>query len=82
MRMAQEIDENIEGGGREGRLAGQAEGLDMGVVAIDVVTMMVVSAEIWVFRWIVLRMPVLREAHELPSREPEKPVHPPIAASF
>jgi len=33
-----------------------------------IVTLMVVFAEIWVFRWIVLRMPVLREAHELPSR--------------
>ena len=33
-----------------------------------VVTLMVVFSEIWVFRWIVLRMPVLREAHELPSR--------------
>jgi hypothetical protein len=32
-----------------------------------VVTLTVVFAEIWVFRWIVLRMPVLREAHELPS---------------
>ena len=33
-----------------------------------VVTLMVVFGEIWVFRWIVLRMPVLREAHELPNR--------------
>jgi Ni/Fe-hydrogenase subunit HybB-like protein len=33
-----------------------------------VVTLMVVFGEIWVFRWIVLRMPVLREAHELPAR--------------
>jgi len=31
-----------------------------------VVTLMVVFTEIWVFRWIVLRLPVLREAHELP----------------
>lgn len=31
-----------------------------------VVTLTVVFTEIWVFRWIVLRMPVLREAHELP----------------
>ncbi len=29
-----------------------------------VVTLMVIFAEIWVFRWIVLRMPVMREAHE------------------
>ena len=47
-----------------------------------VVTMMVVSAEIWVFRWIVLRMPVLREAHELPSEKQEKTVRPPVAASL
>ncbi|MCP4201473.1 MAG: Ni/Fe-hydrogenase cytochrome b subunit [bacterium] len=33
-----------------------------------VVTLMVVFTEIWVFRWIVLRMPVLREAHELPAQ--------------
>jgi len=33
-----------------------------------VVTLMVIFSEIWVFRWIVLRMPVLRAAHELPSR--------------
>jgi Ni/Fe-hydrogenase subunit HybB-like protein len=32
-----------------------------------VVTLGVVFTEIWVFRWIVLRMPVLREAHELPN---------------
>jgi Ni/Fe-hydrogenase subunit HybB-like protein len=31
-----------------------------------VVTLTVVFTEIWVFRWIVVRMPVLREAHELP----------------
>ena len=35
-----------------------------------VVTLTVVFTEIWVFRWIVLRMPVLREPHELP-RAPE-----------
>ena len=36
-----------------------------------VVTLMVIFAEIWVFRWIVLRMPVMREAHERrPSRSP------------
>ncbi|MFI5395190.1 MAG: NrfD/PsrC family molybdoenzyme membrane anchor subunit [Candidatus Binatia bacterium] len=34
-----------------------------------VVTLTVVFTEIWVFRWIVLRMPVLREAHELPHTE-------------
>jgi Ni/Fe-hydrogenase subunit HybB-like protein len=32
-----------------------------------VVTLMVIFTEIWVFRWIVLRMPVMREAHELPA---------------
>jgi len=32
-----------------------------------VVTLTVVFTEIWVFRWIVLRLPVLREAHELPG---------------
>ncbi|MGB5294810.1 MAG: Ni/Fe-hydrogenase cytochrome b subunit [Thermoanaerobaculia bacterium] len=47
-----------------------------------VVTMMVVSAEIWVFRWIVFRMPVLREAHELPSEKQEKTARPPVAASL
>ena len=47
-----------------------------------VVTMMVVSAEIWVFRWIVLRMPVLREAHELPEAKKTKAAQPPIAASL
>jgi Ni/Fe-hydrogenase subunit HybB-like protein len=36
-----------------------------------VVTAMVVCTEIWVFRWIVLRLPVLREAHELPHPRPE-----------
>jgi Ni/Fe-hydrogenase subunit HybB-like protein len=36
-----------------------------------VVTLMVIFAEIWVFRWIVLRMPVMREAHERrPARSP------------
>jgi Ni/Fe-hydrogenase subunit HybB-like protein len=36
-----------------------------------VVTLMVIFAEIWVFRWIVLRMPVMREAHERrPGRSP------------
>ena len=34
-----------------------------------VVTLTVVFTEIWVFRWIVVRMPVLREAHELPHAE-------------
>ena len=38
-----------------------------------VVTATVVFTEIWVFRWIVLRMPVLREAHELPGPK-TKPV--------
>jgi hypothetical protein len=33
-----------------------------------VVTAAVVSGEIWVFRWVVNRMPVLREPHELPRR--------------
>jgi Ni/Fe-hydrogenase subunit HybB-like protein len=47
-----------------------------------VVTMMVVSAEIWVFRWIVLRMPVMREAHELPSDPQEKPERAAVAASL
>ena len=37
-----------------------------------VVTLTVVFVEIWAFRWIVLRMPVLREAHQLPH--PESPV--------
>jgi Ni/Fe-hydrogenase subunit HybB-like protein len=35
-----------------------------------VVTLTVVFTEIWVFRWIVLRMPVLREAHELRRTKP------------
>jgi Ni/Fe-hydrogenase subunit HybB-like protein len=33
-----------------------------------VVTLMVVFAEVWVFRWIVNRMPVMREPHETPVR--------------
>jgi len=32
-----------------------------------IVSLTVVSVEIWVFRWIVLRMPVLREAYQLPN---------------
>jgi Ni/Fe-hydrogenase subunit HybB-like protein len=43
-----------------------------------VVTLTVVFAEIWVFRWIVLRMPVLREAHELPKAD--RPADVPAAA--
>ena len=35
-----------------------------------VVTLTVIFTEIWVFRWIVLRMPVLREAHEIPRAAP------------
>ncbi|MBZ0102772.1 MAG: Ni/Fe-hydrogenase cytochrome b subunit [Thermoanaerobaculia bacterium] len=35
-----------------------------------VVTATVIFTEIWVFRWIVLRLPVLREAHELPPPRP------------
>src|SRR3990172_5563294 len=33
-----------------------------------VVTLMVVFSEIWVFRWVVLRMRGMRGAHELPAR--------------
>jgi Ni/Fe-hydrogenase subunit HybB-like protein len=44
-----------------------------------VVTLMVVFSEIWVFRWIVLRMPVLREAHELPARRAE--ANPPLPSA-
>ena len=47
-----------------------------------VVTMMVVSAEIWVFRWIVNRMPVMRDAHQLPEAEQKKTARPSIAASL
>jgi len=35
-----------------------------------VVTATVIFTEIWVFRWIVLRLPVLREAHEPPPPRP------------
>lgn len=35
-----------------------------------IVTLTVVFTEIWVFRWIVLRLPILREAHELPHPRP------------
>lgn len=35
-----------------------------------VVTLTVVFTEVWVFRWIVLRLPILREAHELPYPRP------------
>jgi len=33
-----------------------------------VVALAVVFVQIWVLRWVVLRMPVLREIHELPGR--------------
>lgn len=42
-----------------------------------VVTATVVFTEIWVFRWIVLRLPVLREAHELPHPRPAELVERP-----
>lgn len=45
-----------------------------------VVTATVVFTEIWVFRWIVLRLPVLREAHELPNR-PSTVVPTPVRAA-
>jgi Ni/Fe-hydrogenase subunit HybB-like protein len=45
-----------------------------------VVTATVVFTEIWVFRWIVLRLPVLREAHELPNR-PSAVVPTPVKAA-
>jgi len=45
-----------------------------------VVTATVVFTEIWVFRWIVLRLPVLREAHELPRPRPEDLAEPAQAA--
>jgi len=45
-----------------------------------VVTATVVFTEIWVFRWIVLRLPVLREAHELPHPRPEDLATPAKAA--
>jgi len=45
-----------------------------------VVTATVVFTEIWVFRWIVLRMPVLREAHELPKPQPVPSPKPKAAA--
>ena len=38
-----------------------------------VVTAAVVSGEIWVFRWVVTRMAVLREPHELPRRPAREP---------
>jgi Ni/Fe-hydrogenase subunit HybB-like protein len=45
-----------------------------------VVTATVVFTEIWVFRWIVLRLPVLREAHELPPPRPADALRPVKAA--
>lgn len=45
-----------------------------------VVTATVVFTEIWVFRWIVLRLPVLREAHELPPPRPADAIRPAKAA--
>ena len=38
-----------------------------------VVTAAVIFGEIWVFRWVVNRMPVLREPHELPRRPALEP---------
>ena len=38
-----------------------------------VVTAAVVCGEIWVFRWVVTRMAVLREPHELPRRPRPEP---------
>ena len=41
---------------------------------VDEVTLAVLSAEVWVFRWIVNRMPVLGSAVELvrePARAPQ-----------
>ena len=35
-----------------------------------IVTLTVLFTEIWVFRWIVLRLPILRDAHELPNPRP------------
>jgi Ni/Fe-hydrogenase subunit HybB-like protein len=35
-----------------------------------VVTLTVLFTEVWVFRWIVLRLPILRDAHELPNPRP------------
>jgi len=35
-----------------------------------IVTLTVAFTEIWVFRWIVVRMPVMREPHELPHAAP------------
>ncbi len=35
-----------------------------------IVTLTVLFTEVWVFRWIVLRLPILREAHELPNPRP------------
>jgi hypothetical protein len=37
-----------------------------------VVSLAVVSAEIWVFRWVVNRMPVLAEAGEIRQEQPEE----------
>lgn len=38
-----------------------------------VVTLAVIFAEIWVFRWVVTRMAVMREPHELPRRVGSRP---------
>ncbi len=45
-----------------------------------VVTLMVVFAEIWVFRWVVTRMAVLRPPHELPNAGRSRPLRPAAAA--
>jgi Ni/Fe-hydrogenase subunit HybB-like protein len=45
-----------------------------------IVTLAVVFGEIWVFRWVVTRMAVLREPHELPRRLDRRPS--PIRASL
>jgi len=53
------------------------DGLEFSSWQEYVVTATVVFTEIWVFRWIVLRLPVLREAHQLPHPRPAELVERP-----
>ena len=68
MRLAQQIEKHLEGAGRERRFAGEAEGVDMGVVAVRVrvvVIVMVVAVVILARGFDILRAQPLRETRVL-----------------
>ncbi len=73
MRLAQQIEKHVEGAGRERRFAGEAEGADMGVVAVRVrggvvVIVMIVVVVVLVRGFDFLRVEPLREARVLALR--------------